>query len=303
MTFKDYLQSNKLRESTIKGHLQDIERFKKWCKKRNTNYINADYNELLEFIRETRARGVSKSSVNIHLNSISKYYDYLTETGNRNDNPAKDLRLKNTGKKVLQHLLTTQELEEIYTSYANKPEWSFSKGEKSKRSHIRNTVILGLMIYQGIQTQELKKIEKNHLNLLQGTIYIPSSCRSAGRILKLNAKQIIPMQQYLRNIEINHEKLFNCKITSVVSWLMTTLIKQNEKACGEHSRTIKNAGQTCGELSRTIRSSVIINWLKQHNIRQVQYMAGHKHIGSTERYKQEDLQDLQLQLNLFHPLK
>ena len=273
-------------ESTVRGHLQDMERFKKWCEKRNINYINADYNELLEFIRETRARGVSKSSINIHLNSISKYYDYLTEQGERNNNPAKDLRLKNTGKKVLQHLLTIQELEEIYTSYVNKPQWSFSKGEKSKRSHIRNTVILGLMIYQGVQTQELKKLEKKQLNLLQGNIYIPSSCRSAGRILKLNAKQIIPMQQYLQSASQEQEKLFNCKI-NLVAWLMTTLRKQNEK--------IKEAGQ--------IRSSVIINWLRQHNIRQVQYMAGHKHIGSTERYKQEDLQDLQLQLNLFHPLK
>jgi len=293
-SFEKYLRQNKLMESTVRGHLQDMERFKKWCKKRNTNYINADYNELLEFIRETRARGVSKSSINIHLNSISKYYEYLTEQGERNDNPAKDLRLKNTGKKVLQHLLTTQELEEIYTSYANKPEWSFSK-EKSKQSHLRNTVIIGLIIYQGIQTQELKKIEKTHLNLLQGTIYIPSSCRSAGRILKLNAKQIIPIQQYLQTTGTNQERLFNCKINPVVFWLMTTLRKENEKACGEHSRTIKEAGQ--------IRSSVIINWLRQHNIRQVQYMAGHKHIGSTERYKQEDLQDLQLQLNLFHPLK
>lgn len=292
-SFEKYLRQNKLMESTVRGHLQDMERFKKWCKKRNINYINADYNELLEFIRETRARGVSKSSINIHLNSISKYYDYLIETGQKTvtlsgveANPAKDFRLKNTGKKVLQHLLTTQELEEIYISYANKPEWSFSK-EKSKQSHLRNTVILGLMIYQGIQTQELKKIEKNHLNLLQGTIYIPSSCRSAGRILKLNAKQIIPIQQYLQSTGTNQERLFNCKINPVVFWLMTTLRKENEK--------IKEAGQ--------IRSSVIINWLRQHNIRQVQYMAGHKHIGSTERYKQEDLQDLQLQLNLFHPLK
>lgn len=33
-----------------------------------------------------------------------------------------------------------------------------------------------------------------------------------------------------------------------------------------------------------IRGSVIINWLKLHNKRQVQYMAGHKYISSTEAY-------------------
>lgn len=287
MSFEKYLQQNKFRESTIKGHLQDLGRFKKWSDRENISYANADYNKLLKFIRQARARGVSKSSVNIHLNSISKYYDYLIETGERKENPAKELRLKNNGKKVLQNLLNPQELEETYSNYMNRPQWSFSKGEKSKRSHEKNAVALGLMIYQGVQTTELKKIEKAHLNLLQGTVYIPSAGRSNSRILKLNAKQIIPIQQYLQSTEANQEKLFNCMISSVVAWLMITLRKQNEK--------IKDAHQ--------IRSSVIMNWLKQYNIRQVQYMAGHRHISSTEKYKQEDLQDLQAQLNLFHPLK
>ena len=55
--------------------------------------------------------------------------------------------------------------------------------------------------------------------------------------------------------------------------------------------------------SRQIRASVIMNWLKQHNIRQVQYMAGHKSIRSTESYRLQDLTDLTRQLELFHPLR
>ena len=55
--------------------------------------------------------------------------------------------------------------------------------------------------------------------------------------------------------------------------------------------------------SRQIRTSVIMNWLKSNNIRQVQYMAGHKSIRSTEQYRSQDLSDLTKQLELFHPLK
>lgn len=55
--------------------------------------------------------------------------------------------------------------------------------------------------------------------------------------------------------------------------------------------------------SRQIKASIIMNWLKQYNIRQVQYMAGHKNIRSTEAYKNQDLTDLTKQLELFHPLK
>ena len=55
--------------------------------------------------------------------------------------------------------------------------------------------------------------------------------------------------------------------------------------------------------SRQIRTSVIMNWLKTNNIRQVQYMAGHKSIKSTESYRNQDLTDLTRQLELFHPMK
>ncbi|MEK9179684.1 MAG: site-specific integrase [Patescibacteria group bacterium] len=190
-TFEKYLQQKKLRESTIKGHLQDIERFKKWCTKENISHNNSSYNELLKFIQQTKERGVSKSTINIHLNSIGKYYDYLVTTGERTDNPARELRVKKAGKKVLQNLLKPEELEEIYQTYINKPPWNF-RGEKSRQSHERNVVILGMMLLQGVHTGELRKIEKAHINLNKGSIYIPGSGRSNGRILKLNVQQIHP---------------------------------------------------------------------------------------------------------------
>lgn len=50
-----------------------------------------------------------------------------------------------------------------------------------------------------------------------------------------------------------------------------------------------------------IRGSVIINWLKLHNKRQVQYMAGHKYISSTEAYAVQDRDTLQDELSKHHP--
>ncbi len=58
---------------------------------------------------------------------------------------------------------------------------------------------------------------------------------------------------------------------------------------------VKNAMQ--------IRSSVITHWLKHYNLRQVQYMAGHKYVSSTERYQMNNLDKLQGQLEKYHPLE
>ena len=51
-----------------------------------------------------------------------------------------------------------------------------------------------------------------------------------------------------------------------------------------------------------IRTSIITHWLKQYNLRQVQYMAGHRFISSTERYLANQVEELQLDIDTFHPI-
>ncbi|WP_315824055.1 tyrosine-type recombinase/integrase [Paraflavitalea speifideaquila] len=55
--------------------------------------------------------------------------------------------------------------------------------------------------------------------------------------------------------------------------------------------------------AKQIRSSVITHWLRQNNLRQVQYMAGHKYVSSTQRYQLNNLDDLQNELQQHHPMK
>jgi hypothetical protein len=45
------------------------------------------------------------------------------------------------------------------------------------------------------------------------------------------------------------------------------------------------------------------NGLKANNLRQVQYMAGHKYVSSTQRYQVSNLDDLKNELWQHHPMK
>ena len=56
------------------------------------------------------------------------------------------------------------------------------------------------------------------------------------------------------------------------------------------------------ESIKQVRASVITNWLAQYNLRKVQYLAGHRYISSTERYLQDDLENLHEMVNNFHPI-
>jgi len=54
--------------------------------------------------------------------------------------------------------------------------------------------------------------------------------------------------------------------------------------------------------AKQIRASVITKWLKIYNLREVQYLAGHKYISSTESYLENDMEGLQEEVQQFHPL-
>jgi site-specific recombinase XerD len=50
-----------------------------------------------------------------------------------------------------------------------------------------------------------------------------------------------------------------------------------------------------------LRASVIVHWLKLHNLRKVQVMAGHRYISSTEAYQASNLDTLKADINKYHP--
>lgn len=51
-----------------------------------------------------------------------------------------------------------------------------------------------------------------------------------------------------------------------------------------------------------IRASVITEWLRLFDLRKVQYLAGHKYVSSTEKYKANVIDELQSDILKFHPL-
>jgi integrase/recombinase XerD len=46
-----------------------------------------------------------------------------------------------------------------------------------------------------------------------------------------------------------------------------------------------------------IRQNVITEWLKEKELRTVQYIAGHRYVSTTERYQTTNLEDLKEALN------
>lgn len=291
MNFRAYLIKENLSKISIEKHLEEIKRYQTWVAQEQLDINQVNYRELLSYIQEGKNKNIKPQTINIKLNTITKYYNYLIEEGIRTENPARKLRVKGTKRTILADRLKAAELQGIYHQYKELPNTIKPFREaKQEITHQRNLIIISLLINQGISTTTLKRLEVSHINFDKGEIYIPGSKRSNSRTLKLHANQIIPLHTYVlqtrEKLGLTDDYLFSRNTINIMNHLVPELKGMNPN--------IRNLEQ--------IRASVIMNWIKHHSIRKVQYMAGHKYISSTEKYRQQDVESLQKALEQYHPM-
>lgn len=297
MKYKDYLEQQNYSTTTIAHYLKRIETFTTWSRKQGVKPAEIDYKTCLIYISYLKQKKFQVQTTNNHIITLRNYFNYLIETNKRAENPIEDVAVKGTVQKVLHNLLSSDELEDLYYSFETD---TFKKhtNHKSKLTAKRNKIITGLIVYQGLNTTNLKSLLLEHLELYKGKIYVPSTRRNNSRTMELKPWQVLDLLEYINEIRpaiasynhIHDDALFipqNHFNDLVQRGIVKQLKKINSKA---------------GNVNH-LRASVIVNWLKIHNIRKAQYLAGHKFISSTEKYKQDDMESLHEAINEFHPLR
>jgi len=293
---KDDFYNYRLRKGyavkTIKTQNSYLNRFKSWLIIKNLRIENLNSENLLECLSWFREKsGESIASSRNCLQAIRLYLDYQMENGVIEHNPAFVIKLRYGGDRAKAQPLPSKTMEAIYRWFAPLK----YKTNRENIVHQRDIAVLGLLLFQGLDSGDLERLRVKNIDLHKGTVYVPSSRSNAARKLKLESVQILPVQNYLLKVRTKvlryqqgSDKLFpQSKMQDIVSRLVERIKKQYPEVEG----------------SRHIRSSVIMNWLRTDHIRQVQYMAGHRRVSSTERYRNEDLHDLAGQLKKYHPMK
>lgn len=294
MNYESYLAENQYSQSTITVCKSRIKRFKYWLKHYGITECQLSYNSLLQYAKYLQTeKKYERQSTNNELRAIKLYYDYLIAKEELIDNPADGMAIRGKYVKVISNLLTEEELEDLYYSYDIEHYDTFFKATK-----LRDKVVLGLMVFQGITGVELYHLQEEYLQLQKGKIDIPGTRRSNARTIKLQPAQMMDLITYTNTTRIylaqksqtsNNEQLFygsQPQIQSITSRIIKNLKQINHKVISYSQ----------------LRSSIIVNWLSKHNLRQTQYLAGHRYISSTEKYVQDDLENLHDIVNNFHPI-
>ena len=277
MNFENYLQEKGFIRRTISEYKRIIEPLQNWSLDQNIELEAMSYTELMGYLQELKSKHLSIGTLIQHQSDWKRYFDYLIAVNKLTDNPANQIKLKGVKKKIIRKYVKENELIRHYEQFKNKP-------HEDTQIHSRNLVLLGLFIWQGITLSELKRLLVSDVYLEEGKVLIVASKQHAERYLELDSRQIIPLMKYLEHQR--GESLFSGDVRSLVSVMLKRFNKISEQST----------------TATEFRTSRIIAWLNQYNVREVQYRAGFKYLSSLERYRNQNVDGLRKVVDQVFPL-
>lgn len=295
--YEKYLLKKGIANTTINTYQQDLNRFLVWCEEQQIEPDFITYDELIQYIHLLREKGLTHGTIQHNYIAIRHHYNLLIQENQIDKNPITAIKLRGKQNKPIYQTLSIEKLEALYHDFDpdKQPDPIYAAREKAT---------LGLMIFQAITPGELGKLTVQSIHLQKGSITVLGSRHRASRTIALQAQQMLGLYDYLHRVRPqllsqhqlpeDDQKLLIHSFTQesdAVRYIITKL----KKACP------REAGEPNLINSKQLRASVIAHWIKQYNLREVQYLAGHHCIKSTEAYLVNSTEDLQSDIDKYHP--
>ncbi len=168
-----------------------------------------------------------------------------------------------------------------------------------KHLDIRNNVLISLLIYQGLASDEIVRLTIKDIDLDNGTIYIKGSPNLNKRTMELVPKQMILFHNYIN--ETYPEVLKGKTDKFILTKLGKPITVDSIHAMIE---PLRNLFPDRKLNPQTIRMSVICNWLNEKKIplERAQELAGHKWPGTTEKYIKVNTLEQRELINRYFPV-
>ena len=295
-SFETYLKLRGYTRTTIESRLTIYEKYSQWLEQEGMEAEEVTYNDLLGFVKYSKRKGATQRTIQSYIGTLKHYYDHLIRERQIDYNPAVDIKVKGIKRKAIYYILEPHELHQLYNNY-----------QDDTLAGRRNKAMLGLLIYQGLTAEELAKLEIKDIKLREGKIDVPGGRRSNHRMMNLESHQVLDLYDYTLQIRpelIKEEPKSNAIADRETQKLFIGSGGNSSSFSNYTSKLVKALREINPKLKNTkqIRTSVITKWLKQYNLRETQYLAGHRYISTTESYQQNDVEGLAEEVNMYHPL-
>ncbi|MFV8324868.1 tyrosine-type recombinase/integrase [Flavobacterium sp. ZS1P14] len=284
-TLEQFLLQNYSKQ-TVSSYLFAINHFLKL----NPKAKRYKYENIVMYMDEISLKQSNGQYRVVILSAIKKYYDYLVMCGYRTDHPCKRLNIKIKSNQAIQvqDLFNSMELQLL-----------MERENRYKHLDIRNNVLLSLLIYQGLASDEIIRLTVKDIDLDNGTIHVKGSKNLNKRTLELVSKQMILFSNYIN--ETRPALLQGSTDKFIVTKLGKPITVDSIHAMIEPLRGLFPDRKLNPQ---TIRMSVICNWLNEKKIplERAQELAGHKWPGTTEKYIKVNTLEQRELINRYFPI-
>lgn len=265
-----------LSAATAEAYMGIAAKYSAWLASRRKRPQEASYPTLLEYARLLQARGLSKRTANGELAAIRRYYAWLEHLGEVSESPAEGLYIRNAGRRLPHGLLSAEELDALWQAYPS-----------DTPARRRDRLALSMLCQQGIAPTEAAALRIGDIDMAGGQLTVRAD-RLAGRTLRLEPMQLEMLRAH------------------IAEWKPETHLFASSTG-GDYAGVLPDMAhglRQSGRLHsiRQPRASRIAVWAKSLGLRRAQYLAGHRHPSSTERYMRADPEDLKRAVERSHPL-
>ena len=302
MSFKAYITNKNRNSRTVHRKDREVKRYQHWLDWRGIDIKESRYDDVMSFIGWMQAQEMTIHQINRMMQAISDYYDYLEL-----DNPAYKVRVRGFIQTTPGPQFSAEQLDEIYDCY------EIDLGSWGYQFH-SNKVILGLMIYQGLELSSLLHLRLQDVDLVKGRIFMRAHNTRQERFIPLKAHQILQLSEYIeKRPEIIAEwlrirKYLTAEEKIITDRLFSPQCERYGRIHGQYKQLSKDVKtQALEKLGYTIRKLTHLRqsrygvWIEEVGIRKAQYYAGLRSATSIERYKKKDLKGLKRAVKKYHP--
>lgn len=270
--FKEYLCNKKSSsENTIESYLRDVTSFSEYLSEQGIESpLNADEKIVEGFVNHLKEMGRSATTISRNISSVRCFYKYLNSAGVTDRNPAKNIKVEKSEKKLPQ-VLDGEEIEVLL----EQPVVTEPKG-------CRDKAMLELLYATGIRVSELINLNIGDINLQTGVL----TCRNnkSVRQIPIYASAIVAVSDYIYRIrrlivsdEENQALFVNLNGSRLTRQGFWKIVKSYAVS----------AGITKELTPHTLRHSFALHLLENGaSVKDIQTMMGHADISSTQIYVQ-----------------
>lgn len=286
--FDYHLYGKRLSEASRKSIIKQVKAFWAWMEGQGIpDVTEVSYNDVMAYVKHCKGEGNTQKTIALKLGFLHHYFMWLIKEEEIKENPVSNIRVQGIQRKHLHHFLKKEELDTLYHEF-----------NLMGAAGMRNKVILGMIVYQALRVEELANLTVKGLQLKKGRIKVEGGRKTNARTLTLEPHQIIDLLDYVSNgrkelleqTGKETDQLFTSsgsgnKLLNTLQYILAQVKRQHKE--------VKDWKQ--------LRASVIAYWIAVHGLRKAQYLAGHRFISSTEEYQQQNLDELQGDIDKFHP--